>query len=109
MPWIEQRHRKYVPYERLDGRKVPGPRFATREEAEMFLRLVGLAGWEGACAYVAQAPVKESEPGALSVRERAIAAGAIDDPVALPITDPAPGRPRLGGPGRPGCPRGRCR
>jgi hypothetical protein len=25
MAWIEQRHRKYVPYARIEGRKVPGP------------------------------------------------------------------------------------
>ena len=24
MAWIEQRHRKYVPYARIEGRKVPG-------------------------------------------------------------------------------------
>ena len=89
MPWIEQRHRKHIPYTRLEGRKVAGPRFGSREEAEMFLRLAELAGWEGACAYVAPPPLQETEPAALSVRERAIAAGAIDDPVALAITDPA--------------------
>lgn len=89
MAWIEQRHRKYVPYARIEGRKVPGPRFGTREEAEMFLRLAELAGWEGACAYVDLDPVQESEPAALTLRERAIAAGATDDPVALPVTDPA--------------------
>lgn len=90
MPWIEQRHRKHIPYTRLEGRKVAGPRFGSREEAEMFLRLTELAGWEGACAYVAQAPVEEaeSEERTLTRRERAIAAGAIDDPVALPVTDP---------------------
>lgn len=88
MAWIEQRHRKYVPYARIEGRKVPGPRFGTREEAEMFLRLAELAGWEGACAYVDLDPVEESGPAALTLRERAIAAGAIDDLVALPATDP---------------------
>ena len=44
MPWIEQRHRKHIPYTRLEGRKVAGPRFGSREEAEMFLRLAELAG-----------------------------------------------------------------
>lgn len=44
MAWIEQRHRTYVPYRRLEGRKVTGPRFTTREKAEMFLRLVELTG-----------------------------------------------------------------
>jgi len=35
MAWIEQRHRKHVPYERIGGRKVAGPRFDTRDEAQM--------------------------------------------------------------------------
>jgi hypothetical protein len=59
MAWIEQRHRKHVPYERIDGRKVTGPRFDTREEAQMFLRLVELVGWDGACEYVAQEPAED--------------------------------------------------
>jgi integrase len=55
----------------------------------MFLRLAELAGWEGACAYVDLDPVEDSAPAALTLRERSIAAGAIDDPLALPVTDPA--------------------
>jgi integrase len=90
MAWIEQRHRKHVPFERIDGRKVTGPRFDTRDEAQMFLRLVELVGWDGACEYAAQEPVEDSgREVPRTLRERAIAAGAIDDRVALPITDPA--------------------
>jgi len=90
MAWIEQRHRKHVPYERTSGRKVSGPRFDTREEAQMFLRLVDLVGWVGACDYVtAELPHDTEEDAPLSLRQRAIAAGAIDDPVALPVVDPS--------------------
>jgi len=73
----------------------------------MFLRLAELAGWEGACAYVAQAPVEEAEEEerTLTRRERAIAVGAIDDPVALPVTDLLP----MHGVRRPCGPRAACR
>jgi hypothetical protein len=96
MPWIEQRHRKHIPYARIQGRKVAGPRFDDRDSADMFVRLVDLIGWADACDYVAQAPAEDTEPAPASLRERAIAAGAIDDPVALAVTDPGmpaePGR-----------------
>lgn len=89
MAWIEQRYRKHVPFERIAGRKIAGPRFDTREEALMFLRLVELTGWAGACAYVAQEPTESpAEDTPLTVRQRAVAAGAVDDPVALPVTNP---------------------
>ena len=88
MPWIEQRHRKHIPYARIQGRKVAGPRFDDRDSADMFVRLVDLIGWADACDYVAQAPAEDTEPAPASLRERAIAASAIDDPVALAVTDP---------------------
>jgi integrase len=94
MAWSELRRRKHVAHTRLDGRKIKGPSFDTREEADLFLRLVDLIGWQEACAYIAQPPA-EPEPErpqaarSVNLRERAIAAGAIDDPVALPVTDPA--------------------
>ena len=94
MPWIEQRHRKHIPYARIQGRKVAGPRFDDRDSADMFVRLVDLIGWADACDYVAQAPAEDTEPAPASLRDRAIAAGAIDDPVALAVTDP--GRPAPG-------------
>lgn len=86
MPWIEHRHRKHIPYTRLEGRKVAGPRYDDRDSAELFVRLVDRVGWDAALDYIAQGP--DPEPAEPTLRERAVAAGAVDDPAALPITDP---------------------
>jgi integrase len=99
MAWIEQRRRRYVVINRIEGAKVKGPSYADRADAELFVRLVDLAGWDAAQAYVAQEPPAE-QPAApqpeRTIRDRAVAAGALDDPTALPVTDPAlpppPGR-----------------
>jgi integrase len=97
MAWIEQRRRRHVVIERIDGVKVKGPSYADREEAELFVKMVTMFGWHFAVDFVNQAP--EPEPAAAAartVRDRAVAAGAIDNAAALPMTDPTlpppPGR-----------------
>ena len=87
MAWIEQRRRRYVVYTRLDGVKAKGPSYAKRTDAELFAKLVDLVGWESAQEFVTDE--EPAAPVGRSVRERAIAAGAVTDPQALPVTDPA--------------------
>ena len=98
MAWIEQRRCRFVVYSRVDGIKVKGPSYAERPDAELFVRLVDLVGWQVAAAYAADE--EPADPGLRSVRERAVAAGAVDDPAALPVTDPLlpapPGREPTG-------------
>ena len=98
MAWIEQRRRRFVVHTRIDGAKVKGPSFPDRADAELFCRLTDLVGWQQAVAYVDQSGT-DAEPehaeGA-SVRQRAVAAGAVDTLQGLPMTDPGlpapPGR-----------------
>ena len=94
MAWIEQRRRRFVVYSREDGVKAKGPSYAQRPDAELFVRLIGLVGWEGAQEFVTEP--EPATPAERSVRERAVAAGAADHPLALPVTDhslaPPPGR-----------------
>ena len=80
--------------------KGKGPSCDTRANAEGFLELVALAGWPAALDYVSQEPVidalAQDDPTSRATREQAVAAGALDDPVGLPLTDPSlpppPGR-----------------
>lgn len=96
MAWIEQRRRRFVIKERIYDTKVTGPSFADRADAELFVSLVRRVGWQAAIDYVTEQPPTEPSPAQRTVRERAVAAGALDDPAALPITDqhlpPPPGR-----------------
>jgi len=100
MAWIELRRRRYVVIDRVEGVKAKGPAYDTRADAEAFLELVALAGWPAALDFVNQEPVvdvlAEDDPTSRATRERAVAAGAVDDPVGLPLTDPSlpppPGR-----------------
>jgi len=95
MAWIEQRRRRHYVIARVDGVKCLGPSYAERADAELFVRLVDLVGWDAAQDFVEQEQ-PPSTGAQRSLRERAVAAGAIDDPMALPITDPVlpapPGR-----------------
>jgi hypothetical protein len=97
MAWIEQRRRRFVVYTRMDGAKAKGPSYAARADAELFVTLAERFGWQAAQDYVAgQDETVAAAPATRTVRERAVAAGAIDDPAALPASDPGllapPGR-----------------
>ena len=93
MAWIELRRRRYVVIDRVEGVKAKGPSYDTRADAEAFLELVALAGWPAALHFVNQEPVvdvlAEDDTTSRATRERAVAAGAVADPVGLPLTDPS--------------------
>lgn len=100
MAWIELRRRRYVVIDRVEGVKAKGPSYDTRADAEAFLELVALAGWPAALDFVNQEPfvvvLAEDDTTSRATRERAVAAGAVADPLGLPLTDPSlpppPGR-----------------
>lgn len=89
MAWIEKRRRRYCVITRVGQGRVKGPTYADRADAELFVRLANEYGWQEAIAYVTTVEHEPQTPARpASIRERAVAAGASDDPQALPFTDP---------------------